>query len=147
MSWTSRPDEMTWLGFFKECIVSLIFLGISLFSLSTTFFLFQLKLWRASQQCFTIAISNRSFVLICRWFYKPFRFNEVDCFAVTIVSFINDIVLSFVATRSFGLQSSLRKVLSLLKVDLILWDLNIPRSFSLVPSTYGKFILILISSS
>ena len=30
---------------------------------------------------------------------------------------------------------------------LILWDLSIRCSFSLVPSTYGKFILILISST
>ena len=33
------------------------------------------------------------------------------------------------------------------KVNFILWDLRILCSFSLIPSTYGKFILILISSS
>ena len=48
-------------------------------------------------------------------------------------------LLSSVATRSL--------VFSVEKVDLILWDLSIRHSFSLVPSTYGKFILILISSS
>ena len=34
-----------------------------------------------------------------------------------------------------------------LRVDLILWDLGINRSFWLIPSTYSKFILILIFSS
>ena len=37
-----------WLRFFKDCIVSLIFLGVNSLSLSTTFFWSQLKLWFAS---------------------------------------------------------------------------------------------------
>ena len=55
--------------------------------------------------------------------------------------------LSSVATRSLGLQRTLRKVFLVQKMDLILWDLSIRRSFSLVSSSYGKFILILISPS
>ena len=53
----------------------------------------------------------------------------------------------FVATRSFCLQRSLHNVLSVKNVDLILWDLSIRYSFPLVPSTYGKVMLILISYS
>ena len=52
--------------------------------------------------------------------------------------------LSLLATRSLSLQKSICKVFSVQKVDLILWDLSIRRSFSPVPSTYGRFILILI---
>ena len=51
------------------------------------------------------------------------------------------------ATQFLGLQSSLPRVLWLQKVDVILQNLNLWRSFSLVPSTYGQFILILISFS
>ena len=76
-----------WLEFFKECMVSLIFLGINLL-LSKTFFLSQLKLRSVSQQ------------------------------------------------SVFSVESG-----------LILWDLSIHRSFSLVPSKRDKFIFILISSS
>ena len=43
------------LGFLKECIVSLIFLGINLLSLSTSFFWSQLKFI-----IFTFAIADRS---------------------------------------------------------------------------------------
>ena len=49
-----------WLGFFKECMVSLIFLGISLLSLSITFSWSQLKLWSAYQQCLTISFLQQS---------------------------------------------------------------------------------------
>ena len=56
-----------------------------------------------------ITIADRSFVFI--W---PHRFTEVNYFTVTTVNLINDIVLSSVATRSLGLQRSLRKVLSVL---------------------------------
>ena len=52
----------------------------------------------------------------------------LDCFTVTIVNFTNNIFLSSVTTQSFGLQRSLC------------------HSFSLVPSTYSKFTLSLISS-
>ena len=48
------------LGFFKECMVSLIFLGINLLSLSITFFWSQLKLWSASQQCLAISFLSQS---------------------------------------------------------------------------------------
>ena len=48
---------------------------------------------------------------------------------------------SSVDITSFGLQSRLRRVY------LVLWDLSISHSFSLAPSTYGKYILILISFS
>ena len=48
------------LGFFKECMVSLIFLGINLLSLSVSFFWFQLKLWFASQQCLAISLLSQS---------------------------------------------------------------------------------------
>ena len=49
-----------WLGFFKECMVSLIFLGINLLSLSITFFWSQLKLWSASQQRLAISFLSQS---------------------------------------------------------------------------------------
>ena len=51
-----------------------------------------------------------------------------------------------IATQSLVVQRILRKVFSVQKVDLILWDLSLCSSLSLVPSLYGKFILILISS-
>ena len=51
---------LMWLGFFKECMVSLIFLGINLLSLSITFFWSQLKLWSASQQCLAISFLSQS---------------------------------------------------------------------------------------
>ena len=50
---------LTWLGFFKECMVSLIFLGTNLFSLAITFIWSQLKLWSASQQCLAISFLSQ----------------------------------------------------------------------------------------
>ena len=41
-------------------MVSLIFLGINLLSLSITFFWSQLKLWSASQQCLVISFLLQS---------------------------------------------------------------------------------------
>ena len=48
------------LGFFKECMVSLISLGIKLFSLLLTFFLSQLSIRFASQQCFAMSLLSQS---------------------------------------------------------------------------------------
>ena len=90
-----------WLGFFKECMVSLIFLGINLPSLSITFFLILFKVVICLPAVFsnfiliTVAISDRSFVFIWSRFQRPFRFPEVGCFTVTTVSFISDIVFIF----------------------------------------------------
>ena len=50
-----------WLGFSKECMVSLIFLKINLLSLSITFFWSQLKLWYASQKCIFMTVCD------CNW--------------------------------------------------------------------------------
>ena len=55
--------------------------------------------------------------------------------------------LCSVATRSLGLQKSLRKVFPVWKFDLILWDLSMRCGFSQVSSTDGRFILILVTSS
>ena len=55
---------LMWLGFFKEWMISLIFLEISLLSLSTTFFWYQLKLWSASQQRFAISLLSQLQFLI-----------------------------------------------------------------------------------
>ena len=49
-----------WLGFFKECMVSLIFLRINLLSLSITFFWSQLKLWSVSHNCLVISFLSQS---------------------------------------------------------------------------------------
>ena len=65
-----------WLGFFKECMVSLILLGINLLSPSITFFFWsQLKLRSAFQQCLTTTfrwwekyLPKRSLINhICSW--------------------------------------------------------------------------------
>ena len=48
-----------WLGFLKEFIVSLIFLGINQLFLSTTF-LWSKKLWSTSQQCLAISFFSQS---------------------------------------------------------------------------------------
>ena len=42
-----------------------------------------------------IAIPDRSFVCIWTQFQRLFRFTEVDCFTVTTVNFINNIVFNF----------------------------------------------------
>ena len=72
-----------WLGFFKECMVSLIFLGINLLSLSITFFWSQLKLWSASQQRLAISFLSQSQFLAhllcsCKRDFKVFSVEKVD---------------------------------------------------------------------
>ena len=53
-----------WLGFFKECMVSLIFLGINLFSLPVTFFWSQLKVHIYS-------LNMRDIIIyVARWWEK-----------------------------------------------------------------------------
>ena len=90
-----------WLGFFKECRVSLIHRGINLLWLSTTFFWSQVKLWSAYWHCFavsfffTIAIFGRSFAFIWTRFWRPFSFTEVHCFVITTANFISDVVFIF----------------------------------------------------
>ena len=79
-------------------IISLIFLGINLLSLSTTLFWFQPKLGLASQQCFSISLfsfPDRFFVFIWMQFSRLLKFTKVDCFGVTTVNFINDIDFIF----------------------------------------------------
>ena len=56
-----------WLGFFKECKVSLIFLGINLLFLSTTFFWSQLNLWSASQHCLAVSFLSQSQFLMMKY--------------------------------------------------------------------------------
>ena len=85
-----------WLGFFIECMVSLIFLGINLLSLSITLFLSQLKLWFASQQCFEVLFLSQSSFLTDLFCSSERDFKDrLDRFTVTTVNFINDIVFIF----------------------------------------------------
>ena len=58
---------LMWLGFFKECTVFLIFLGINLLSLSITFFWSQLKLnQKFTSQDFLYVILFHIVALSCR---------------------------------------------------------------------------------
>ena len=75
----------------------------------------------------TIAIPGRSFVFNRMQFQRPIRFTKVDCFTVTSVSFINNVVFIFCSYSIFFLRFT--------------------KELCKVFSTYGKFILILISSS
>ena len=56
-----------WLGFFKECKVSLIFLGINLLSLSITFFWSQLNLWSTSQHYLAVSFLSQSRFLMMKY--------------------------------------------------------------------------------
>ena len=60
ISRSMREIFLMWLRFFKVCIVSLIFQGINLLSLSITVFWSQLKLWSPSQQCLAISFLSQS---------------------------------------------------------------------------------------
>ena len=87
-----------WLGFFKECMVSLIFLWINLLFLSITFFGSQLKLCSVSQQCFAISFLSQSQFLIdllCSSECNFKDFNRSNCFSVTTVNFRNNIIFIF----------------------------------------------------
>ena len=85
----------------------------------------------------TFAIPGISFLFIWTWF----RLTEVDCFTVTTVNFINDIIFIFCSYRIF-------RFVSLSKYEYMsIWDMSICSSFLLVPSTYSRFIFITISSS
>ena len=55
----------------------------------------------------------------------------------TAVNFINDIVFIFCLNLWIY-----KAVYAKIKADIILWDLSIRPSFSIVPSTHDKFILI-----
>ena len=95
----------------------------------------------------TIAIPGRSLVFIWTRFSRPFRSTEVHCFAVTTVNLINDIVIIFCSYLIFRFTKEFKQRIFSVESWSYLCDLSIRRSFSLVSSTYGKFILILISSS
>ena len=89
-----------WVGFFKDFMVSLIFLELNLLSLSATFSWYQLKSWSASQQCLLISfLSQLQFLvdLLCSFEldFNELRLTEIDCLVVTTVTFINNIVFIF----------------------------------------------------
>ena len=100
-----------WLGFLKEFIVSLIFLGTNLFSLSTIFFWSQLKLWSASQQCFGISFISQSQFLTGLLSSSEYNLRDhVSSPKYTTLQLIQSIswmilYLSAVTTYSFGFQS------------------------------------------
>ena len=54
-----------WLGFFKECMVSLIFLGINLLSLSITFFWSKLNILPADKRRSTVIINHEDYLEKC----------------------------------------------------------------------------------
>ena len=129
-------------------MVSLIFLGINLLFLSTTFLLIPGKVMIRSPtvSCnfilITIGIPHRSLVFIWTRFQRPFRFPKVDCYTFTIVSFISDTVFIFCDYSIFEFTKEFTQ--SVFSVESGSYFVSIRRSFSLVPSTYGKFTLILI---
>ena len=88
-----------WLPFFKECIVSLIFPGINLLSLSTTFLWPQIKLRSASQQCFGISFFLQSQFLTDLLCSSEHNFKTVYIYRSRLpcssINFINDIVFIF----------------------------------------------------
>lgn len=80
-------------GFFETCIISLIFLGINLLFLSTTFFWYQLKPQFLSTQDLKFSSISLPAILIdlliryiCQW---TFTLTKVHSFTVKAVSFIN----------------------------------------------------------
>ena len=89
-----------WVAFFKDCMVSLIFLELNLLSLSTTFSWYQLKSWSASQQRLVISfLSQLQFLvdILCSFErdFNEFRLTEIDCLVVTAVTFIKNILFIF----------------------------------------------------
>ena len=54
-----------WLGLFKECMVSLIFLGINLLSLSITFFWSKLNILPAEKRRSTVIINHEDYLEKC----------------------------------------------------------------------------------
>ena len=96
----------------------------------------------------TIAIPDRSFVFILTQFYRPFRFTKVNCLTVTTVNFINDVVFIFCSYSILWFTKEfMQSHFSVESRPYFMRSVYIRRSFSLVPSTYGKFILVLMSSS
>ena len=96
-----------WLGFLKEFIVCLIFLGANLLSLSTTFFWSQLKLWSASQQCFGISFISQSQLLSSSEYNLRDHVSSPKYTALQLIQSISWMILylSAVTTYSFGFQS------------------------------------------
>ena len=88
----------------------------------------------------TIIIPDRSFVFI--WTLFKDRLDSLN-WTARLLEFHKRFCLCLLQL----LDLLVHKGVSVLKVDLILWGLSIRRSFSPVLSTYGKFLLILISSS
>ena len=141
-----RQILLMWLEFFKECMVSLIFLGINLLSLSTTFFWSQLP----RSVLHFHSCHNRNFWLIfcvnLNAILKTVYIHRSRLLYGYYSQFDKRYVFIFCSYSIFRYTMKFKQSVFPVKVDLILWDLSIPRSFSLVPSTYGKLILILISS-
>ena len=126
-------------------MVSLIFLSINLLSLSTTFFWSQLKLWSDSLQCFAISFLSKSQFLrdiLCSEHNFKTIITKVDYFTVTAVNFINNIVFIFCNSTIFRFTKEFTQ--SVFSVESGSYFVSICHSFSLVPSTYDIFILILI---
>ena len=89
-----------WVGFFKDFMVSLIFLELNLLSLSTTFSWYQLKSWSVSRQRLVISfLSQLQFLVdhLCSFGrdFKEFRLTEIDCLVVTTVTFIKNVLFIF----------------------------------------------------
>ena len=113
------------LGFLKECIISLIFVGVNLLSLLTIFVLIKIKF----VIFFPIVLQFHSFHN--RKFWQIFFVHLIPISRTRLLlNYHNQFhKLSSVATCSFVFYLSIRC------------------SFSIVPSAESKFIPILISSS
>ena len=59
---------------------------------------------------------------------------------------MNDIDFIFCSYPIFQFAKEFTKSALSVEIGSFLWDLSTRRSFSLIPSTYGKFVLILIFS-
>ena len=123
-----------WLGFFKECMVSLIFLGTNLLSLSITFFWSKLKLWSASQQCLAISfLSQSQFLTDILCSFDPDRSSQIFCvhFIVSVQVRIfplnmRDIII-YVAQwweKYLSKRSLIKHTCSWRDKVIVLWTLN-----------------------
>ena len=137
------------LEFFKKCMVSLIFLGINLISLSKTFFWSQLKLWPAFQQCLAISFLSRSQFLTDflysseRYFLNArfFVFTELDCLTVTTVNFINNLVYIFCSYSIFWFTKELQCWKSILFYEIWVYAVVFHRYLQRTVSLYSFWSL------
>ena len=78
---------------------------------------------------------------------SKFGITEVNRFAVTTVSFINDTVLIFSSYSIFRFPKEFTQSIFIIESGSYFVTFEYTPSFSLVPTTYGKFILILVFCS